>query len=151
MPNDLGAYRALSPTVQEFIRGRIVARLSADPTPCRDEEDALARVRAAIPEQIRYELHAHRHDPILPMPDGFRVRTCRCRGLTYANDQTLVILCPLTLTRHQCSAVPMREPAAAADARGRRQQHERQAGRKALAATRKPRRIGIGGHHDNGV
>jgi hypothetical protein len=147
MPNDLGAYRALSPTVQEFIRGRIVARLSADPTPCHDEEDALARVCAAIPEQIEYELRAHRHDPLLPMPDGgFHIRTCRCRAVTYANDQTLAILCPLTLTRHQCSAVPMREPAAAADARGRRQQHEKQEGRKALAATRQPKRIGIGGH-----
>ena len=149
--NDLGAYRTLSPTARAWVRERVVARLSADPYQCADEDDALARVQEAIPLQLKHEAMRHRDDPLLEMPTGFHVQTCRCRAVTYVNDATLVILNPITLARHHCGAVPMREPAAAADARRRHQQHEKQAGRKALAATRKPRRIGIGGHHDNGV
>ena len=151
MSNDMALYFSLSATAKAYICDRVVARLSADTYQCKDEDDALARVKAEIPTQIQYEKRQHRDDPLLPMPAGFHIQTCRCRALTYANDGTLVILNPITLARHQCPPVPMREPAAAADARRRHQQHERQAGRKALAATRKPRRIGIGGHHDNGV
>jgi len=141
MPDaDLAQYRRLSPTAREWILERVVARLSGDP-PYRDEEEALAKVRAAIPQQLLFERLQHRDDPILPMPDGYTVRTCRCRAITFVHARTLSILCPLTLTRHQCADVPMRGPT-----RVRQQQHARQAGRKALAATRQPRRIGIGGH-----
>ena len=141
MPDDdMAQYHRLSPTAREWILERVVARLSGDP-PYRDEDEALAEVRAAIPQQLLFERLQHRDDPILPMPDGYTIRTCRCRALTYVHARTLSILCPLTLTRHQCADVPMRGPT-----RVQRQQHDRQAGRKALAATRQPRRIGIGGH-----
>ena len=149
--NDMALYFSLSATAKAYICDRVVARLSADTYQCKDEDDALARVKAEIGPELRYVARRHKNDPLLPMPVGFHIQTCRCRALTYANDGTLVILNPITLARHQCPPVPMRESAAAADARRRHQQHERQAGRKALAATRKPRRIGIGGHHDNGV
>jgi hypothetical protein len=154
MPDaDLAQYDRLSPSAREWILERVAARLSANP-PYRDEDEALAEVRAAIPEQIAFEKRQHRDDPILPMPDGYTVRTCRCRALTYVHHRTLSVLCPLTLARHQCADVPMREPATREAARRRHQQHERQAGRAAMAATREPReprRIGIGAPHDNGV
>ena len=140
MPDDdMAQYRRLSPTAREWILERVAARLSANP-PYRDEDEALAEVRAAIPQQLMYERKQHKDDPILPMPDGYTIRTCRCRAITFVHARTLSILCPLTLTRHQCADVPMRGPTRV------RQQHARQAGRKALAATRQPRRIGIGGH-----
>ena len=150
MPIDLGADRALSPTARAWVRERVVARLSADPYQCADEDDALARLKEAIPLQLKHEAMRHRDDPLLEMPTGFHVQTCRCRAVTYVNDGTLVILSPITLARHQCPTVPMREPAAAVEARRRHQQHERQAGRKSLAASRQPRRIGIGAPRDNG-
>jgi hypothetical protein len=149
--NDMALYFSLSATAKAYICDRVVARLSADTYQCKDEDDALARVKAEIPTQIQYEKRQHRDDPLLPMPVGFHIQTCRCRALTYANDGTLVILNPITLTLHICPPVAMREPAEAADARRRHQQHERREGKKSMAATRKPRRIGIGGHHDNGV
>ena len=144
MPDDdMAQYHRLSPTAREWILERVVARLSANP-PYRDEDEALAEVRAAIPQQLMYERLQHRNDPILPLPDGYTLRTCRCRALTYVHARSLSILCPLTLTRHQCADVPMRGPDPIRVQRQR--QHDRQAGRKALAATRQPRRIGIGGH-----
>ena len=149
--NDMALYFSLSATAKAYICDRVVARLSAGTYQCKDEDDALARVKAEIGPELRYVARRHKNDPLLPMPAGFHLQACRCRAVVYANDISLVILNAITLARHQCPPVPMREPAAAAEARRRHQQHERQAGRKALAATRKPRRIGIGGHHDNGV
>ena len=149
--NAMALYSSLSATARAYIVDRVVARLSADTYQCKDEDDALARVKAGIGPELRYVARRHKNDPLLPMPAGFHIQTCRCRAVVYANDISLVILNPIRLTLHNCPPVAMREPAEAVEARRRHQQHERQAGRKALAATRKPRRIGIGGHHDSGV
>jgi len=150
MSTDMALYYSLSATARAFICDRVVARLSADSYQCTDEDDALARVKAEIGPELRYAARRHKDDPLLPIPEGFHIQTCRCRGLTYVNDGTLVILNPITLARHQCPTVPMREPAAAVEARRRHQQHERREGKKSMAATRQPRRIGIGAPRDNG-
>jgi hypothetical protein len=142
--DDLAQYHRLSPSVKEWLLEKVVARLSAEP-PFAGEEEALAAVRAALPQQLMYERKQHKDDPILPLPDGYTVRVCRCRALTYVHARSLSILCPLTLAKHWCADVPMRGPDPQAVKLQR--QYARDAGRRSLAATRQPRRIGLGSDH----
>ena len=53
MSTDMALYYSLSATARAFICDRVVARLSADSYQCKDEDDALARVKAEIGPELR--------------------------------------------------------------------------------------------------
>lgn len=151
----LDPYRALSPDAQQFLRDRVAVRLGNNPDlyPCETTRQAVALVRAELPRQLIYEQSFHRNDPLLPLPAGWDLRTCRCRAMVYADDATLSVLNAHTLTYHRCrsSQPPHLENNPRAEgfhhtqqgSMHRRRDQLRAAGRAALAETRPPQRIGM--------